>query len=369
MKSRLSKIITSLILVAALAFSGISYQGKEAKAADNYTPLFSIDNWGETDPILPKDEEVTQTFNVSSNGTIDLLVFTSSKATMNLKITSSTGTTICDETFLGSDPSWLEDTTIVPGYTMYCNGITWKNPTAGSYTMSLKFDDDMLLYSASAVQGPAVQTPTQKPTQAPTQTPTQAPRPTYTPSLSAQNLTLTAGFSADISVRLTSEAITWSSSNNSVATVSNGKITGKKAGSATITAKTASGYTMTCRVNVIKNEYKLKKLSVKKVTYGKSGIDIYNISYDKKGNLVLKTRVLNNSSYKLKELRNVKIKIKDNNGKTIGTYSVKKIKKVNLKAGKAKAYTFKIKKSKLKNKKANLPLISTSVSGKAYYVR
>lgn len=356
MKTRFTKTLTSLLLIAALAFSGISYQGKEAKAADNYTTLFTTDNLDNDTPLLA-GQTVTHNFNISSNGTVEIVVYTLAKTAMTLKVTSSAGTTLYDKTILSSDPNWYEYA-YSQDISLYYNGITWTNPTSGSYTLSLTFEDDMY-YMISAAQGPAVQTPA-PPTQRPVQTPT--------PSLNAQNVTLTAGFSQTISVYNTT-GVTWSSSNNSVATVSNGKITGKKAGKATISAKTASGYTMTCNVTVRKNVYSVKKLGVKKVTYGKSGIDIYNVSYDKKGNLVIKTRVLNNTSYKLKELRNVKIKIKDNNGKAIGTYSAKKIKKVNLKAGKAKAYTFKIKKAKVKNKKANLPLIITSVSGKAYYIR
>ena len=50
---------------------------------------------------------------------------------------------------------------------------------------------------------------------------------------------------------LTNEAVTWSSSNNSVATVSaDGLVTGKSAGTAVITARTTSGKTATCNLTV-----------------------------------------------------------------------------------------------------------------------
>lgn len=351
MKSRLQKTITSLLLIAALAFSGISYQGKEAKAADaasNPGDLLDTEI-----SVATKGVPVSHEFTTANSNQVSVGIYVLEPVSLNCTITSATTQKSYPITVLSTDTTaWGVTSEGVP-----FAGFLFTGDSIGKYTLSITFDADTP-YSVYVYQNPVA---------APT--PTQTPVKTPTPSLNAQNITLTVGFTQTISVSNASDAITWSSSKTSVATVSNGKITGKKAGTATITAKTAGGYTMTCNVTVKKNVYSVKKLSVKKVPFNKSGIDIYNVSYDKKGNLVIKTRVLNNSNYKLQELRNVKIKIKDNNGKVIGTYSAKKIKKVNLKAGKAKAYTFKIKKAKLKNKKANLPLLTTSVSGKAYYIR
>lgn len=357
MKSRFSKTITSLLLVAALAISGVSYQGKEAKAADNYTTLFSINNMGATDVILPAGQEVTHNFNVSSNGTITILVYTLAKTAMTLKVNSSTGTELYNKTILSSDPNWYEYQ-YSPEITLYYNGITWDRPTSGSYTLTLTFDSDMY-YMVSAVQTPAVQT----------QTPPPAKTPTPYLNVPSTGITVTAGFSQKVSVNNAGDAVTWSSSNKSIATVNNGNITGKKAGTTTITARTASGYTMTCKVKVVKNVYKKSKAKVSQVTVGNSAFDFYNISYDKKGNLIIKARLLNNTGKRILSLKNIKFKIKDNNGKVIGTYSAKNIKKVNLNTGKTKGYTFKIKKSKLKNKKANLPMISDIVTSGKYVYR
>ena len=77
--------------------------------------------------------------------------------------------------------------------------------------------------------------------------------------LNKTRLTLTPGKSYSFKVTLYggSGSIKWSSSNRSVATVKNGTVTAKKAGSATIKAK-YSGKTAQCRITV-KNPNKNKK--------------------------------------------------------------------------------------------------------------
>jgi len=77
-------------------------------------------------------------------------------------------------------------------------------------------------------------------------------------SLSKSSLSLTVGGSSTLSVKYNptnttaSKNVTWKSSNTKVATVSGGKITAKKAGTATITA-TCNGKTATCKVTVKAN--------------------------------------------------------------------------------------------------------------------
>ena len=51
------------------------------------------------------------------------------------------------------------------------------------------------------------------------------------------------------------KAVTWTSSNTKVATVSDGTVTAKGLGTATITAKTANGTNATCTINVVGNDY------------------------------------------------------------------------------------------------------------------
>lgn len=72
--------------------------------------------------------------------------------------------------------------------------------------------------------------------------------------LNTTKLSLGAGESytlkKTISPSNATQSVTWSSSNKSVATVSNGKVTAKKSGTANITVKTSNGKTATCKVTV-----------------------------------------------------------------------------------------------------------------------
>lgn len=70
-------------------------------------------------------------------------------------------------------------------------------------------------------------------------------------SLSSTSISLYAGESKTLSISGTDSAVTWSSSNTSVATVSSGKVTAKKQGTATITAK-VDEQELTCSVTVKK---------------------------------------------------------------------------------------------------------------------
>ena len=83
----------------------------------------------------------------------------------------------------------------------------------------------------------------------------------------------TLGISESITLKATASpagaslgTLTWSSSNSSVVSVSNGRITAKKTGSANITVKTQNGKTATCKVTV--------KSAPSKVTITKSNLTI-----------------------------------------------------------------------------------------------
>lgn len=73
-------------------------------------------------------------------------------------------------------------------------------------------------------------------------------------SISTNSIILGAGESTTLTAKIQPsnavKTLTWSSSNTSVATVSNGKVTAKKSGTANITVKTSNGKTATCKVTV-----------------------------------------------------------------------------------------------------------------------
>ena len=90
-------------------------------------------------------------------------------------------------------------------------------------------------------------------------------------SLNKNTMSLTAGSTGSLSVSYNpanttdSKSITWSTSNSSVATVSGGKVTAKKAGTATITAKVGSK-TATCKVTVSAKSVALSSISLNKTS-------------------------------------------------------------------------------------------------------
>lgn len=70
-------------------------------------------------------------------------------------------------------------------------------------------------------------------------------------ALSKSRLTLNVGQSHTLTVSgLFGRSVSWSSSNNNIATVQNGKVTAKKPGSCTITAQVRNGKTLKCKVTV-----------------------------------------------------------------------------------------------------------------------
>lgn len=91
-------------------------------------------------------------------------------------------------------------------------------------------------------------------------------------TLNYSKYTLSVGqsktFVATVSPESAKSGVTWYSSNSKVATVSSsGKVTAKKAGTTTITAKTSNGLKATCKVTVTDKSVSTATSSSKEVTY------------------------------------------------------------------------------------------------------
>jgi hypothetical protein len=89
-----------------------------------------------------------------------------------------------------------------------------------------------------------------------------------TVKLSKKTLSLEVGKSSTLKISGTKSKVTWTTSKKSIATVSNGKVTGKKVGTATITA-TVNKKKYTCKVTVKEKDLvKNAPFDAQKVTFG-----------------------------------------------------------------------------------------------------
>lgn len=307
----------ALFLAVVIAAGNLFIAPNTAKAAESsYVELVNIPNGS-----AAANTTVNNAFEatVTSNGAIEVLV--PKEVGMSITITrSSDSYTVYTDTITSSEWDHDDDGTI---YYM----VTFDRITAGEYNIALTFDADTT-YSIIGLQS--------KPA---------AP----SASISSSSIILTKGFSQKLSV--TNGTVSkWTSSNPKVAAVDkNGKVTGKSTGTAIITATTTDGQLLNCSVSVRANAYTEPALTVSNFPYGNAYIGITKVSYNKKGDLVIKASYLNNSGHQIVALTNIKIAVKNKSGKVIGSFSKKSTKTTILHGGK-KTFTYTIKKAKLKNK-------------------
>ena len=326
MKKQCKKLITMLVAVA-LVLTSIAYQPTAAKAAE---PVTLLDETG----VATANTPVVKSFNVTAPSDLAIAIYAATPATGTVEVRSSAdNATIFSKALTEND--WLAN----DSGTKYLYLLTEETQKTDVYTITINFAIDVE-YQIVVLEEPI-------------------------PYISSSTLTVTKGFSSQLTITNPGGDVTWTSSDASVASVdATGKVTGKKAGTAVVTAQLADGSYCQCNVTVENNVYSRPQASVAQTPAGHSTLQIYNVSY-KNGNLVIKARFLNNLGRKVTQLKNVKVTIKNANGKVIGTYSAKKI-AANVNVGQAKNYTFTIKKAKLKQKKTqDLTKITTKVSGKA----
>lgn len=221
----------------------------------------SLPNWFEysyTDSILGYDVQENNKL-VLSKSSLNLSI----NATYSLVALTNNQTPACCVTYKSSNTSVaaVSQNGVVSARSQGKATITATNTVTQSTATCLVVVssnvDPTIAVTTAPTTAPTVvptQTVTQKPTQAPTQKPTQAP--TQAPTVSAGTLSLsdsnvTMYYNNHYQLFADSNAsVTWSTSDSSVATVSNGIVISKGIGTATITAKT-SKKSATCTVNVV----------------------------------------------------------------------------------------------------------------------
>lgn len=324
----------AVLLVASLTIGGIACAPANTQAADEVS-LVRDSNVATANTEIPYDFAVAD----SNTVYIDLVVpemvsgmlsfYKNDEYDSNVTLTNDANTWKYFEDEYGA---------------AYIHTLSMKNPVSADWTVSLNFDADTA-YILSVSQEKASAT------------------------INKNSLTLTSGFSEKLSIQGATGTVKWKSSNNKVATVSSdGKVTGKKAGSAKITATTESGQVLTCAVSIQKNVYNESRQYPSAVQYGMSSVQVYKMSYDKSGNLVLKASVLNNSGRKSAGIKKLTITVVNEKSKKIGVFTVSD-KRFSLNTNDSKDFTFKINKSDLKIKNANLRTASYKTKGKIFYVR
>lgn len=319
MKATLKKGCSLLFALAVLVTSVFVTPPTEAKAAD--TVLYESDGW----QTATANTEVRFSFTVDKSSVIYSDVYTAAPANVKVVLYNSAGTELSSTTYSTSD--YIPDTTDSGDlyYVLVLTNTTWD---AGDYTIGLTFASDNY-YSAYVDQTKAKAT------------------------ISQTKATITKGFTKKLSVS-NGKVKSWSSSKKAVATVDKkGKVTAKKTGKAVITATLTDGSKLKCTVKVVENKYSATKPTLSDCYYGDVIFSAYSAQYDKNGNLVIKAVCANNSGKKINHFENLKITVKDANGKLIGKYSAKKVNS-GQSSGSTKTYTFTIKKSALKKKNADL---------------
>lgn len=348
----LFKTVLSAALAVAVVGSSATYAnaaGVNASKANTYT-LFSSDSVSkaaqpavetlfETPEWVTADAntEYSHDFTVEKSTNVYLYVYVPETAVnCTVSVSNSAGQGIGDGTVASTD--WQFDENVNAYW--YSFGI--QSLAAGDYTVKLSFD--AATQYLFAVDAEKVQ-----------------------PTLNATKATITAGFKKTLKVDNTTEKVKWSSNKKSVATVSSkGVVTAVKAGKATISAKVGDT-TLKCTVTVKNNVFSETKQSASSIPYG-AALQVYKASYASNGDLTLKCRFINNTSYHVTALKNIKIVFKSDANKTIGTYSAKS-KTLSVSPGSTKDFSVTIAKSKLKIKKADLRNANYSTDGGEYEYR
>lgn len=325
-KSLLNKTLyamLTLLLTTALLFA----DSTSVKAANkNYINIIhKISTATASSPIL-------YNFALTKKSDIYFIINENECTGVSISIKEPVHDTAIENIYLpASNPNWKYNRSTG----IYTNTAT-ANLEAGSYILELRFEQDVNFDLSMNQISP-------------------------TAKLNKTKTTITKGFTDTLKVN-GGKIKSCSSSNKSVATVNNkGKITAKKNGNATIKVKLTNGKTLSCKVTVVSNKYTAKKITVASTIYNTNDMKAYNASFDKKGNLVVKFKLVNNSYGQVKKISNFKISIKAANKKTVVNYK-KATYKVTVSSYNEKTCSIKIPKSKLAMKQNQIDLRTCKIS-------
>lgn len=325
---RIFSLLLAVLVCGAVLFGNTTV----ARAADpEYDTL--LEETGEAEA----GAEQVYNFTVNKNTTVTVFLYVPALLEATATICDSADNVLDSFTILSSQ--WIADEGV------YYQGKEYKNMAVGDYKLKVTFNTATKYIAYVDAEK-------------------------INPTLNQKSATITVGFKTTIKVdnAPSGAKVTWSSSKKDIATVSSkGVVTGKKAGTTTITAK-VDGQKLTCKVKVKDNKYTETKHSASDVYYGNAAIQVYKASYASNGDLTLKCRFVNNSGYTVNALKDLKIVMKDVNGKKIGTYSAK-TQKMTVSSGSTKDFTVTIKKSKLKKTNADLRNASYTTEGDYQYTR
>lgn len=329
--SKVKKIITFILsLCILLSTSFVGFENINAKTVNNYINIMhKISTAKSNFPIrynfsLEKEADIYFELAINERTTVALTV---KNRTDEVAVTSDTLPSV--------DPRWQ----YTPQNGTYQNKHTMHLP-AGEYILEMNFETEVNYdLSVSRISEEA--------------------------KLNYSKLNLTKGFTKQLKAEGgTIKSCT--SGNKKVATVSNsGKVSAKSIGKTTIKVKLANGKTLSCTVSVKPNKYQAKKITVKDVVYNTSEMKAYAASFDSKGNLVLKFKLVNNSYGKITNVSKFKVTVKDSSKKNVVSYN-KKNYKTSVASYSDKECTVTIPRSALKKdyKKIDLQTCTYSITGK-----
>ena len=229
--------VLAILLALALIVGMVPFSTKDVSAATDES--YMLEASGAATAGVP----IEATFTMQSSGVAQFAIAVATQCNVTYSFRNSAGETVYGpRTLLESDSQW-SSTGSYPAFAFAVN------VPQGTYTISVTFDVDQLAY---AVLGQ------------PDLTSTPTPTPKLAPTIDSKTLTITKGFKDQIKILNAGGArITYKSSNAKVAAVnSKGKVTAKKKGTATITVKTSTGFTIPCKVIVKDNSAIVEGINV-----------------------------------------------------------------------------------------------------------